>query len=276
MSAAPTLSEALVDRPRGDAGRWAAVRRQVPYYLTVLRRTWRGSIFSYAILPVIMLASFGLGLGSFVDDASALGGVPYLDFIAPGILATSALMAAAGEGLYPVYAMFTWTKMAYAMSSTPLGAVDIVNGVIAYLTFRVASATVALTVVLALFGTLSSVGGALLLVLTGTLVGAAHGAVFVAFAAWTRSDSALTLMYRLGVIPTTLFSGAFFPIDQLPEAVQVVAHVLPAWHGVELARMCSTDALTPMALVHVAYLVVVGVVGWWWARRAFGRRLGSQ
>jgi len=83
-------------------------------------------------------------------------------------------------------------------------------------------------------------------------------------------------MYRLGVIPTTLFSGAFFPIDQLPEAVQVVAYVLPAWHGVELARMCSTDALTPMALVHVAYLVVVGAVGWWWARRAFGRRLGSQ
>ncbi|WP_167003400.1 ABC transporter permease [Mumia sp. ZJ430] len=276
MSTAPAISEVLHDRPRGDGGRWAAVRRQVPYYLTVLRRTWRGSIFSYAVLPVIMLASFGLGLGSFVNDDAALGGVDYLDFIAPGILATSALTAAAGEALYPVYAMFTWTKMAYAMSSTPLGAVDVVNGVTAYVTFRVATATVALTIVLGLFGTLASVGGALLLVLAGTLVGAAHGAVFIGYAAWTGSDSALTLMFRLGVIPMTMFSGAFFPIDQLPEVVQVIAHVLPAWHGVELARMCSTDTLTPMALVHVAYLVVVGLAGWWWARRAFGRRLGSQ
>ncbi|WP_262848796.1 ABC transporter permease [Mumia quercus] len=273
---APTISGTLHERPPGDPGRWAAVRRQVPYYVTVLRRTWRGSIFSYAILPVIMLASFGLGLGSFVNDDSALGGVDYLVFIAPGILATSALTAAAGEGLYPVYAMFQWTKMAYAMSSTPLAAVDVVNGVVSYVTFRLASATVALTIVLAFFGTLSSIGGALLLVLAGTLVGAAHGAVFVGYAAWTGSDSSLTLMFRLGVIPMTMFSGAFFPISQLPEWVQVIAYALPAWHGVELARMCSTDTLDAWALLHVAYLLVVGVVGWWWARRAFGRRLGVQ
>lgn len=273
---APPIAGTLHERPPGDPGRWAAVRRQVPYYATVLRRTWRGSIFSYAVLPVIMLASFGLGLGSFVSDDSALGGVDYLVFIAPGILATSALTAAAGEGLYPVYAMFQWTKMAYAMSSTPLAAVDVVNGVVSYVTFRVASAVVALTIVLGLFGTLSSVGGALLLVLAGTLVGAAHGAVFVGYSAWTGSDSSLTLMFRLGVIPMTMFSGAFFPISQLPEGVQVIAYALPAWHGVELARMCSTDTLDAWALVHVAYLLVVGVVGWWWARRAFGRRLGVQ
>jgi lipooligosaccharide transport system permease protein len=273
---APEIAEVLHDRPRGDGGRWVAVRRQVPYYVTVLRRTWRGSIFSYAVLPVLMLASFGIGLGGFVDDDAALGGVSYLDFIAPGILVTSAVTAAAGEGLYPVYAAFVWNKMAYAMSATPLAAVDIVNGVLAYVTFRIASATVALTIVLALFGTLASPGGALLLILAGTLVGAAHGAVFIGYAASLRSDAGLTLMFRLGVIPMTMFSGAFFPIDQLPEAVQWVAHVLPAWHGVELARMCSTDSYGPLAFVHVGYLVLVGVAGWVWARRSFSRRLGVQ
>ncbi|MGH1564803.1 ABC transporter permease [Mumia sp. DW29H23] len=281
MSSTGTQSPSGVRTPPGAPSVWQAIARQVPYYTTVLRRTWRGSAFSYSVLPALTLASLGLGLGGFVDDGgstgegtAALGGLSYLAFIAPGMVAITAVMAAAGESTFPVYAGFTWTKIYYAMRATSLRVRDIVNGAATYVAARVLIAVVLLTVVVALFGTVGSVVGGFALVGAAVLVGAAHTTPIMAYAAWAKEDTALGLVFRLGVIPMTLFSGAYFPVDQLPDAVEVVAMVLPVWHGVELCRMATTGDVTSAAWIHVAYLLLVTVVGWVLAQRQFARRLG--
>ncbi|WP_370614578.1 ABC transporter permease [Mumia sp. Pv 4-285] len=282
MSGTGTQS-AGVRTPTRAPSAWQAVARQAPYYATVLRRTWRGSAFSYSVLPALTLASLGLGLGTFVDEggagatgdgAAALGGLSYLAFIAPGMVAVTAVMAAAGESTFPVYAGFTWTKIYYAMRATSLRVRDLVNGAATYVAVRVLIAVVLLSVVVALFGTISTVLGGVALVGAALLVGLAHTTPIIAYAGWAKEDTALGLVFRLGIIPMTLFSGAYFPVDQLPAAVEAVAKALPVWHGVELCRMATTGEATSAAWIHVGYLLLVTAVGWVLAQRQFARRLG--
>lgn len=253
------------------------VARQYDYYLTLLRRTWRGSVFSYTVLPVLFLLSMGIGLGGYVDNRSALGGVDYLAYIAPGMLAVNTMQAAVGESAWPVFGNFKWTKLYFAMTATPLRVLDVLNGVLAYLAVRMALISTLLVVVLALFGTVSSVPGGLLAVGVGTLVGMSHAAPTVAYSAHLESDSGFALLFRIGIIPMMLFSGAFFPVDQLPVGVQWLAYLTPIWHGVELTRMCTTGDVAWLAAVgHVAYLLALVAAGWWLALRAFHTKLRDR
>mgnify|MGYP003289109352 CR=1 FL=1 len=160
------------------------------------------------------------------------------------------------------------------MRSTSLQVRDIVNGVVVYVAVRVLIAVALITGVVALFQVIGSVLGAVALVGAAVLVGAAHAAPIIAYAGWAREDTALGLVYRVGVIPMTLFSGAYFPVEQLPAVVEAVAKALPVWHGVELCRMATTGDVTSAAWVHVLYLLVVTGVGWALAQRQFDRRLG--
>lgn len=254
----------------------AMVARQYDYYLTLFRRTWRGSVFSFGALPVLFLLSMGLGLGSYVGTGAqaGLGGISYLDFIAPGMLATNAMTGAVGESTWPVFGNFKWTKVYFSMTSTPLRIVDVLNGALVYVTARMALVCGLLVVVLACFGTVSSVLGGVLAVLVGTLVAMAHATPTFAYSAHLLSDSGFALLFRLGIIPMSLFSGAFFPVDRLPGAIEWLAYVTPIWHGVELTRMCTTgDWRAAAAAVHVLYLAVLVVLGWFLARRAFRDRL---
>jgi len=92
------------------------VARQWDYFRTLFRRTWRGSIVSYTLLPVFFLLAMGLGLGGYVDDGgSSTIGISYLAFIAPGMLATNAMTMAVGESTYPIWVSFKWSR------STPPG-----------------------------------------------------------------------------------------------------------------------------------------------------------
>lgn len=250
------------------------VVRQYDYYLTLLRRTWRGSIFSYTVLPVLFLLSMGIGLGGFVDDRAALGGVDYLAYIAPGMLAVNAMQAAVGESAWPIFGNFKWTKLYFAMTATPLRVVDVLNGALAYVAVRMTMISVLLVLVLTVFGTVSSLLGGLLAVVVGILIGMSHAAPTVAYSAHLESDSGFALLFRIGIIPMMLFSGAFFPVDQLPVGVQWVAYAMPIWHGVELTRMCTTGDVAWLAAAgHASYLVALVAVGWWLALRAFHTKL---
>ena len=106
------------------------------------------------------------------------------------------------------------------------------------------------------------------------LSGLAFAAPIYAFSAGLKSESAFSLVFRLGMIPLFLFSGAFFPVSNLDQPLESLAVITPLWHGVDLTRMLTLGTLElGPALVHVAYLGALVVLGWWWAQRRLQRRM---
>ena len=250
-------------------------RRQFDYWVTVYKRTWKGSLISSFLLPLLYLASMGVGLGSFVDNngTGALGGVSYLQFIAPGLLAATALQIAVSEATYPVMSGLKWQKFYHSMVSTPLRPADVVYGQLGFIAFRVFSTCAVFLVVIALFGGLKSPLGVLGLPVA-LLVGMAVAGPVAAYATKLDNDAGFAMIFRFGVVPAFLFSGAFFPVSQLPDWIEWLAYVSPLWHGVELCRELSLGAVRPwLALVNVVYLLAWFVAGTWLAVRGFNRRL---
>jgi len=250
-------------------------RRQFDYWVTVYKRTWKGTLISSFLLPLLYLAAMGIGLGSFVDrnGTGALGGVSYLQYIAPGLLASTALQIAVGEATYPVMSGLKWQKFYYSMIATPLRPADVVFGQLAFIAFRVASTCAVFLVVIAAFGGLGSPLGVLGLPVA-LLVGMAAAAPVAAYAAKLDNESGFAMIFRFGVVPAFLFSGAFFPVSQLPNWIEWLAYVSPLWHGVELSRNLSLGTVEPwLALGNLAYLLAWFGVGTWLAVRGFNRRL---
>jgi len=251
--------------------------RQYDYWATVYRRTWRGTVVSSFLMPFLYLAGMGIGLGGFVDANSTsdrLGGLSYLAFIAPGLLATMAMQTAIGESTWPVMAMIKWQKIYQAMLASPIRVRDALLAHFGFVAFRLATTCAVFVCVLAVFGVVATVAGGIGAVLVGVLVGLAYTTPTFAFAARLDSDSGFAVLYRLGVIPMFLFSGAFFPVSQMPDAVEWLAYLTPVWHGVELTRELTTDRLVWLpALLHLSYLALWLGVGWWLALKSFTKRL---
>ncbi|GAB2672838.1 ABC transporter permease [Kribbella swartbergensis] len=250
-------------------------RRQFDYWLTVYKRTWKGTLVSSFLLPLLYLAAMGIGLGSFVDSegTGALGGVSYLQYIAPGLLAATGLQIAVGEATYPVMSGFKWQKYYYSMIVTPLRAADVVYGQLGFIAFRVTSTCLVFLIVITAFGGLRSPLG-LLGLPVALLVGMAVASPVAAYATTLENDSGFAMIFRFGVVPAFLFSGAFFPVSQLPDWIEWLAYVSPLWHGVELSRDLSLATVDPwMALLNVGYLSAWFGIGTWLAVRGFTRKL---
>lgn len=250
--------------------------RLVPYWVTVYRRTWRGSVVTSFLMPFLYLAAMGVGLGTFIDDnggPAALGGVTYLQYIAPGLLAITAFQTAIAEATYPVMGGFKWHRVYFSMAATPLQVADIVGAQVAFILLRIVVSCGFFTAILALYGAVGTWQAGLVLAVV-ILVGAAHATPMIAITARMRSESGFALVFRLGVAPMALFSGAFFPVSELPPVLAGLAHLTPIWHGVTLCRMITLgDWNTAVAAVSVAYLAGLCAVGWWLAVIGFGRRL---
>ncbi|MGI8433822.1 MAG: ABC transporter permease [Nocardioidaceae bacterium] len=253
--------------------------RLFDYWLTVFRRTWRGSVVTSFLLPLLYLTAMGVGLGSFVDANSGgeeLGGVTYLAFIAPGLLATTAMQTAIMETTYPIMAGFKWQRFYFSMAATPLQVSDIVTGQLAFVAGRLLLTCGVFLGVLAVFGALSSWWAGLLALGVSVLIGMAYAAPMAALAARMKDESGFALVFRLGLMPMVLFSGAFFPISQLPSAVVWLAYVTPIWHGVDLSRMLTLGSVAWWpALGHLSYLLLWFAVGSRLAVTGFARRLAQ-
>jgi lipooligosaccharide transport system permease protein len=250
--------------------------RQFDYWATVYLRTWKGSAISSFLQPVLYVAAMGVLLGGFVDRGGAdLEGAPsYLVYVAPGFIAVTAMQTAVGEVMWPVMGMIKWHKTYYAMLATPLRVGDLVAAHLAFAAFRITLTCAVFMVVLAFFGVYTSVGGALLAFVLQLLIGMAFAAPLYGFSAGLKSEEGFGVVYRLGIIPLSLFSGAFFPITNLGPVLEWVARFTPLWHGVDLTRMLVLGNVDPgLAMVHLAVLVALVVVGWWWAVRRLTARL---
>ena len=249
------------------------------------RRVWRGSIVSLFLNPVLFLAAMGVGLGSYVSQhagtagaaaggaTTALGGVSYLIFIAPGLLASTAMQAAAGELTFPIMGGIVWDRTFLGMLTTPIRVHDVLLGKIAYICLRLTLVCSVFFVVMVIFGATHGLQ-AVLAVPAAVLTGLAFTTPIVAYSATQKDANGFNALFRFGVIPLFLFSGTFFPIAQLPALLQPLALVTPLWHGVDLCRSLALGtADVPGVLIHVAYLGAMAAGGLFLAERAFRRRL---
>jgi lipooligosaccharide transport system permease protein len=250
--------------------------RAVGYFALAYRRTWRASMVTTFVQPVLYLAAMGVGLGSFINKgghAAALGHLSYLQFVAPALAATTAATIAASESLFPIMGAIRWNRTYFAMLATPLRVGDILAAQLIWIATRVGTAVAAYLVVMAAFGATPSLETIAVLP-AGILVGMSFAAPLAAFAASQENEEAFPLVFRLGVIPLFLFSGVFFPVSQLPAALRVVAYATPLWHGVDLCRRLTLGQLSATgAAVHLIYLLAVTAIGVVAATRTFRARL---
>ncbi len=254
--------------------------REFRFWLTNYRRTWRGTIYSSVLNPVLYLGALGLGLGTLVDahhagglGTSGLGGVSYLAFLAPGLLAASAMQTAMGESTYPVLGSVKWRKTYQAAAATPLRPDDIFHGHLMFTSMRLTMNCSIFLVVMAAFGAVSS-PWVIAALPAAVLTGLAFATPIEAYAITRNKDQTFSLLFRFVLIPLFLFSGTFFPVTQLPGWIRPLAYVTPLWHGVALCRSLSLGTATlGAALGHVAYLVALAATGVAVGRRTYRRRL---
>ena len=278
---------AVSDIARGDASRAAHGPRQplsatervlavLAYHATVYARTWRGSIITRVLSPLLFMLSMGIGLGSLVDDrAGGIGGNPYLQFVVPGIVATQTMWVAWGESSYQVLGYIKWNMSYHAQLASPLRVRDVLSGHFLAVACHLVMATSLFMAVAALFGGFRS-WWAVACLPVALLTGMAFVTPIFAFTATQEGDDGFNILFRWVITPLMLFSGTFFPVDQLPGWMQPVAWVTPLWHGVEACRAVSTGAVDWLPwLGHVLVLLAYTVAGWLLAERTFARRLSS-
>ena len=213
--------------------------RAYEHWLAQYKRVWRGTVGTSLVNPILYLTALGVGLGTLVDETqNAPGGVPYLDFVAPGLLAAAAMQTAVTESSWPVMAAIKWSRVYHAMIATPLTERDAFVGHQLFVVTRVLTSSAAYLAVITAFGAVSS-WLALLVVPVAVLLGTAFSMPMAALSARVEDDRTFVTIFRFLIVPMFLFSGTFFPVSQLPLAFELVAYVTPIWHGVELCRMLT-------------------------------------
>jgi lipooligosaccharide transport system permease protein len=239
----------------------AALRRTlaiVGWNALQYRRVWFGSVTVSFVNPIFFLLSIGVLLGSLVDDSSpGLGGLSYVQFVAPGLLATTAMQTASSVTTYPVIAGIKWLRTWHAVVATPVRVPELVAGLLAWAGVRIAIAVSIFAVVAAIGGGFAS-PLAVLAPFAAILCGVAFGALLTAITSRVDNPQWLAAIFRFGLVPLFLFSGTFFPVSQLPDWIEPLAWVTPLWHGVELCRDLASGSIEASSTaLHVGYLVAL-------------------
>ncbi len=254
----------------------AGAIRVVEHNALIFTRLWRGSIMVSFFTPLFFLASMGLGLGSLVNRGSGgVGGVPYIDYLAPGLLAATTMQAAAFECMYPILSKILWDKVYDAMLATPLTIRDVLAGEVAWVTLRLLMVSSIFWCVMAGFG-VAHTPESLLVIPAATLNGLAFAAPIMAFTATQRTDNAFSTIFRFVITPLYLLGGAFFPITTLPLALQAVAWASPLAHGVELCRgLVLGNLAAGGAVIDITVLLAYTIAGVAFARPLLTKRLAK-
>ncbi len=183
------------------------------------------------------------------------------------------MQTAAGESTFPIMGGLVWDKSFHGMIATPIRPADVVVGKLTYIGMRLLLVVGLFFLVTVLFGAVTG-PEAILAVPAALLTGLAFAAPIAAYSATQRDPNGFNALFRFGIIPLFLFSGTFFPIEQLPELLQVIARLTPLWHGVDLCRSLALGTAEPLqTVIHLAYLGTMTVVGVAAAFIAFQHRL---
>ncbi|HEV3472656.1 MAG TPA: ABC transporter permease [Actinomycetota bacterium] len=239
------------------------------------KRLWKGSVITAFVNPLLFLVAMGQGLGSLVERGTAgiPAGVEYLEFIAPGLLAAAAFQTAAGESTWPVMGGFKWQKNYHAALATPIGIRELVTGTLVWIGIRTLMTCIAFASIAIVVGAIPW-ERALIAIFPALLTGIAIAAPLMGYTPIAKAESRLATIFRFVVIPMFLFSGTFFPIEQLPDWLEPVAYATPLWHGVDMCRAIALgiESTWPV-LAHVGFLAVWAGLGYVWARKTFPKVL---
>jgi lipooligosaccharide transport system permease protein len=256
-TATPTLALRTTPLPLAGGRAWRLVERNILVY----RRIWL-LIVSGFFEPVFYLLSLGVGIGALVGTVAGPDGraIDYTAFVAPALLASSAMNGAIYDSTTNVFFKLKFAKTYDAMLSTPLGPADIAVGEIAWAQLRGTLYSIAFLVVMAVLGLITS-WWALLALPATMLIGLAFAAVGMACTSFMRSWQDFEFV-QLAVLPMFLFSTTFFPLSVYPRPIQLVVQVTPLFHGIELIRPLTTGAGVGIGLLgHALYFVGLAALG---------------
>lgn len=246
------------------------------YNALVYRRIWRGSMAVSFFTPLFFLAAMGLGLGGLVNRGSGgVDGVPYLAFLAPGLIAAATMQTAAVEAMYPILAKIMWDRTYDAALATPITVGGVLRGEVLWMTARMFIAATMFWIVMFVFGVGHS-WESILAIPAAVLTGLAFATPITAFTATRRGDNGFAALNRFVIIPLYLLGGAFFPIDKLPLALQALAWATPLAHGIALCRgfVLGNLSLTD-GVLHAAVPLAYFIGGLLIARALLTKRLSK-
>jgi len=264
-------SSLVLGRPAGATRPFGRAAKLFERNVVVYRSSWF-VLVSGLLEPLFYLGSIGVGFGQLVGTVPFNGRqVGYADFVAPALLATSAMNGSIIDATFGVFHKLKHMKVYDAVLATPVGANDIAVGEVAWSLARGLIYSTAFLIVAAAFGDIHSLW-ALLALPAATLIGLCFAGLGTAATTFMRSWQDFDLV-QLGILPLFLFSATFYPLSTYPEAGQWVVRVTPLYHGVALLRQLTLGEVGWSALVHVAYLALLGTAGVLVAGRRLERRL---
>ncbi len=222
---------------------------------TVYTKLYKSSLALNFVEPVLYLAALGLGLGAFVKE---INGMPYINFIAPGIIASSAMFAAAYECTYGTYVRMFYQKTFDAILATPVNVDDLIAG---ELIWGASKSMLYGTIIMAVISAFGLVSSPMVLIVIPVLFisGMIFAEISMIFAAIVPGIDSFNYFYTLFMTPMFLFSGIFFPVDTLPPLVSKIAFFTPLYHLVNVCRSAALGQL-PGNLWDVAWLIFVAII----------------
>lgn len=248
--------------------------RLVQRNLLVYKHAWM-VIFSGFFEPLFYLLGIGLGLGGMVPD---IAGISYVAFVAPGLLASSCMNGAITDGFFNIFFKLHFQKTYDGILATPMRVPDIALGEAMWALGRGSIYAAAFLLVLVGLGAATERAillswWAVLALPAAVLVSAAFSAMALCVTSFATKVQDFDIVMGLIVMPMFLFAGIFFPVTQLPQAVQWIVALVPLYHAVELLRQLTTGAVTASILLHLAYLVSIGSLAFVVAMRRLERAL---
>jgi lipooligosaccharide transport system permease protein len=216
-------------------------------------KLWRGALLPTFLDPLFYLVAMGFGLGTYL---ATIQGISYEDFIAPGLVASAAMWAAAFETTYNVYIKMNENRLYDALLATPIEVADLVTGEIAWAATRSLVYGTSFLAVITAFGLVDS-WWALAIPACLLVGGACFAVIGMAFTALIQKIDLYSYFFTLFITPMFLFSGIFFPLERLPGALEVVAWFTPLYHLVNLMRDLATGPGAATVAGDLAWLVTL-------------------
>ncbi len=264
MTAFPLTSGLLIGSRRS--------LRLIERNLYVYKHGWL-VIVSGFFEPLFYLLSIGFGLGALIGTIPGPGGepIPYQLFVAPALLASSAMNGAIMESTFNFFFKLNYNKTFTSILSTPLSPGDVAVGELAWALIRGGLYAIGFMVVMVVLGLVVS-PWVVLAVPAALLVGFAFGAIGMAATSFMKTWQDFDLI-QLVILPLFLFSATFYPIETYPDALKVIVQLTPLYQGVDLIRALTVGAISPVLLFHVGYLLVMGFAGLWVVSRRLDKLL---
>ncbi len=217
----------------------------------VFRKTWLTNIMFNFLEPLLYLAAMGYGLGQYIP---AIDGMDYIQFLAPGLIASSAMWATAAECTYDSFTRMKYQKIYHALIATPISLDEVVVGEMIFGTFKSVLYGSVILLVIFLLGLVQS-PLALLVPLVLVLCGLVFAELGMIWTGLVPKIDTFSYFFTLIITPMFLFAGIFFPLDTLPLFAQRLACIIPLYHVVEIIRPLVLGQCSLALLIHVAWLL---------------------